>query len=200
MRKFCWLFLVVFLAAAGAEVKLPAPRTSGGEGIFALLEKRASGARTNFPTGAVSDGELAAILWAATGRNRGGQGWTVPVGMGRPPHVKVYAVKDDGAFLYDGQKHALLEVNPKNVKTKVTADDFVRNSSVILVFVADTAANKRSEMDNILVGAMSQNVYLAADALGITTRYLMTLNADGICQELKLNKTDVPLCIMPLAK
>ena len=200
MRKFCCLFLVVFLAAAGAEVQLPKPRTSGGEGIFTLLEKRASGTRTNFPTGAVSDSELATILWAATGRNRSGSGWTVPVGMGRPPHVKVYAVKNDGVFLYDGQKHALLEINPKNVKTEMTADDFVRNSSVILVFVADTAANKRAEMDNILVGAMSQNVYLAADALGVKTRYLMTLNADGIRKELKLNKTDVPLCIMPLAK
>jgi hypothetical protein len=190
----------VLLAVAGAEVKLAKPRTSGGEGIFTLLEKRASGTRNAFPTGAVSDQELATILWAATGRNRNGKGWTVPVGMGRPPHVKVYAVKNDGAFLYDWQKHALTEVNAKNVKAEVTTDDFVRNSPVILVFVADTAANKRAEMDNILVGAMSQNVYLAADALGITTRYLMTLNADGMRKELKLNKTDVPLCVMPLAK
>ncbi|GBR73679.1 nitroreductase superfamily protein [Candidatus Termititenax aidoneus] len=200
MRKFCGVLLLVFLAAAGAEVKLAKPQASGGEGIFTLLEKRASGLRIGFPTGAVSDQELSTILWAATGRNRNGKGWTVPVGMGRPPHVKVYAVKNDGAFLYDWQKHALTEVNPKNVKAEVTADGFVRNSSVILVFVADTAANKRAEMDNILVGAMSQNVYLAANALGVTTRYLMTLNADGIRKELKLNKTDLPLCIMPLAK
>jgi nitroreductase len=164
------------------------------------LEKRASGTRNAFPTGAVSDQELATILWAATGRNRNGSGWTVPVGMGRPPHVKVYVVKNDGAFIYNWQKHALGELTKKNIKAEVTQDDFVKNSAVILVFVADAAANKRAEMDNILVGAMSQNVYLAADALGIKTRYLMTLKADGIRKELKLNKTDVPLCIMPLAK
>ncbi|MDR1453565.1 MAG: nitroreductase family protein [Candidatus Margulisbacteria bacterium] len=200
MRRFCWLFLLVFLAAAGAETQLPKPPASGGAGIFTLLEKRASGLRNSFPAGAVPDGELATILWAATGRNRNGSGWTVPVGMGRPPHVKVYAVKNDGAFLYDWQKHALVELTEKNVKAGITPDDFVRKSDVILVFVADTAANKRPEMDNILVGAMSQNVYLAADALGVKTRYLMTLNADGIRKELKLNKTDVPLGIMPLAK
>ncbi|MDR2430925.1 MAG: nitroreductase family protein [Candidatus Margulisbacteria bacterium] len=200
MRKFYWVLLAVFLALAGAEIKLPKPRISSGEGIFTLLERRASGPRAGFPAGAVSDSELATILWAATGRNRNSSGWTVPVGMGRPPHVKVYAVKNDGAFLYDWQNHVLLEVNTKNVKAEITADDFVRNSPVILVFVADTAANKRAELDNILAGAMSQNVYLAADALGVTTRYLMTLNAGGIRRELKLNTTDMPLCIMPLAK
>ncbi|MDR1322931.1 MAG: SagB/ThcOx family dehydrogenase, partial [Candidatus Margulisbacteria bacterium] len=76
MRKFYCLFLLVFLAVAGAEAllpePLPQPRTSGGEGIFTLLEKRASGTRNAFPTGAVSDQELATILWAATGRNRNG--------------------------------------------------------------------------------------------------------------------------------
>ncbi|MDR1998094.1 MAG: nitroreductase family protein [Candidatus Margulisbacteria bacterium] len=201
MKKFRVVFLsAVCLSLAFADVVLPPPVKSDGPGLWTLLERRASGTRNAFPAGAVSDAELASILWAATGRNRGGQGWTVPVGMGRPPHVKVYAVKNNGAYLYDWQKHALVEVNNKNVKAEVTADDFVRNSSVILVFVADTAANQRAEMDNILAGAMSQNVYLAADALGIKTRYLMTLNAAGIRQGLKLNKTDTPLCIMPLGK
>lgn len=187
-------------AEPNLTIDLPKPLTSGGTGIFTLLEKRASGLRNNFPTGAVSQEELATILWAATGRNRGGKGWTVPVAMGRPPHVTIYIVKDDGAFIYQKNDHRLAQITDKNIKSEVTPDKFVRNSSAILVFVADTAANKHENMDNILAGAMSQNVYLAADALGIKTRYLVTLNEKGIRKELKLKKTDVPLCVMPLGK
>lgn len=200
MKKFFLIGFVIILAMANADIQLPQPLISGGEGIWTLLERRASGLRNNFPVGKISQDELATILWAATGRNRGGTGWTVPVGMGRPPHVKVYAVRDDGAFFYDWEKHVLVELTNKNIKAEVTKDDFVKNSAVILVFVADTAVNKHENMDNILVGAMSQNVYLAADALGIQTRYLLTLNTEGIKKGLKLTKTDVPLAIMPLAK
>lgn len=200
MKKLFLIGFGIILAMASADVKLPKPLNSGGTGIFTLLEKRASGLRNDFPTGKISQEELATILWAATGRNRGDKGWTVPVGMGRPPHVKVYVAKDDGAFLYNWKDHILVELTSKNIKAEIAKDEFAKNSSIILVFVADTAANNRVEMDNILVGAMSQNVYLAADALGVKTRYLMTFNADGIKKELKLVATDIPLCIMPLAK
>jgi len=47
---------------------------------------------------------------------------------------------------------------------------------------------------------MTQNVYLAAAALGIGARYVHTLNADEIRRALKLPPGDVPIALMLLGK
>jgi nitroreductase len=49
-------------------------------------------------------------------------------------------------------------------------------------------------------GAMSQNIYLAADALGISARYKVSMKADAVRRELRLDAADTPLCIIPIAK
>jgi nitroreductase len=47
---------------------------------------------------------------------------------------------------------------------------------------------------------MSQNVYLASNALGIGIRYMVGLNADAVRTLCALDPVDVPLCIMPMGK
>ncbi|MDR3203811.1 MAG: SagB/ThcOx family dehydrogenase [Deltaproteobacteria bacterium] len=189
------------------DIKLPAPKKEGGEGIFTLLERRASGTRTAFPTGAISLDELATVLWAASGQNRDGKGWTVPIAKGSPPYVKIYVVKADGAFKYDWKSHSLLEVTKDNVMANVSGDDFVIKSSAILVFVVDgenlgplSQVPDPSLIAGALGGAMSQNVYLAVDSLSLATRYLMTLKKDGAIEKLKLSQKDQPIFIMPLSR
>jgi hypothetical protein len=190
-----------------ADTKLPKPRTSGGNGIFDLLEKRASGTRNNFPKGAISVEDLSTILWAATGRNRNDNGWTVPTAGSLPPYVRIYVVKKDGVFLYEWKGHALTEISKKNAMGTITSDGFVKDAGTVLILVSDTndlGAMGRLNVGNSLAytaaGAMSQNIYLAADALGISTRYMVSMNVDGVKSELKLKNTDAPLCILPLGK
>ncbi|MDR1650425.1 MAG: nitroreductase family protein [Synergistaceae bacterium] len=207
------LFLSVIIGcftAAGAswaDIKLPEPKRAGGEGIFVLLERRASGTRGAFPRNAVADEELSAILWAATGRNRDGGGWTVPMAGGRPPYVKIYAVRPDGVFLYDWDEHSLVEISSKNVLSDISGDGFVRESPCVLIFVTDAknlGSMSRANGNNALMytasGAMSQNVYLAADSLGISTRYMISMNAGEVTRELRLEGDETPICIMPLGK
>lgn len=193
--------------AAFADVKLSPPAREGGEGIFTLLERRASGTRGAFPSGGISDGELSTILWAASGLNRGGKGWTVPMAGGSPPYVKIFAVRPDGTFLYDWKEHAMTEVTGENILKKITADDFAQKSPCVLVFVSSpeghgnmAALKDGNAMAYIASGAMTQNVYLAADALGISGRYMVSMKTDALRSELKLSKSETPLCIMPLGK
>jgi SagB-type dehydrogenase family enzyme len=195
------------VSAAWADVKLSAPKTSGGAGIFELVEKRASGTRDNFPKGDISLEELSTILWAATGRNRGGNGWTVPTAGGLPPYVKIYAVKKDGVFMYDWKAHSLTEISTNDARGDITSDNFVKASPIVLIFVSDTndlgsmgKLNVGNSLAYTAAGAMSQNAYLAADALGISTRYMVSMNADAVKRVLKLNPANVPLCILPLGK
>ncbi|MDR1965144.1 MAG: nitroreductase family protein [Synergistaceae bacterium] len=201
---FCF---ALFAGTAFADAKLPAPQKNGGDGIFGLLERRASGTRSDFPKGEISAEELSTILWAASGLNRGGNGWTVPLAGGRPPYVKIYAVKPDGAFLYDWKEHSLVEVTGKNILGDITDDDFVKKSPCVLVFVTDIGSlgsMSRLNGGNALAwtasGAMTQNAYLAADSLGISGRYMVSMKTGAVASELKLGDADTPLCIMPLGK
>jgi nitroreductase len=201
------VFCVLLASAAFADIKLTEPKKEGGDGIFTLLERRASGARDNFPKGPVTLDELSAILWAATGRNRGNTGWTVPLAGGLPPYVAIYAVKSDGVFLYDPGEHALKEISDKNALSSITGDGFVRDSPVVLVFVSDPGGlgdmsrlNEGNALAYTASGAMSQNAYLAADSLGISARYMASMKADVVRSELKLREEQTPLCIMPLGK
>ena len=203
------LFCFVFAASASADIKikLPEPQRDGGEGIFALIEKRASGLRDEFPNGPITDGELSTILWAASGLNRGGGGWTVPMAFSMPPYVRIFAVRPDGAFLYDWKEQSLIEVTGENILSRISDDGFVQTAPCVLVFVAapDVLGDRvgmyeGNTLEYIATGAMTQHIYLAADALGISGRYMIFMNADAIRSELKLAESEKPLCIMPLGK
>ncbi|MDR1579052.1 MAG: nitroreductase family protein [Synergistaceae bacterium] len=213
MARKTVLFMVLLICCiitaseALAALKLPDPKKEGGDGIFSLLERRASGSRENFPKGKISQDELSSVLWAASGLNRGGKGWTVPMAGGKPPYVRIYAVTPDGAFIYDWKAHSLSEVTNKNVLGEITEDDFVKEAPCVLVFVSDTgdlgnmsSLNAGNALAYVASGAMTQNAYLAADALGIGGRYMLTMNTDAVKRALKLSNTDSPLCIMPLGK
>jgi hypothetical protein len=201
------MIAVVMVSAAWADVELPKPQKDGGEAIFNLLEKRASGTRGNFPKGEISLEELSTILWASTGTNRGGKGWTVPLAGGKEPYVKIYAAKRDGVFLYDWKGHSLKEISDKNVLVDISGDGFVHDSPVVLIMVTDNVnmgsmanLNGGNALAYIATGAMSQNAYLAADSLGISARYMVSMKVDGVKRELKLSGEDTPLCIIPLGK
>jgi hypothetical protein len=212
MRKaivFCGAMLIcaILASSALAAVSLPKPISAGGDGIFDLIERRASGTRNSFPKGSISDEELSTILWAATGRNRKDSGWTVPFAGGRPPYVKIYVLRGDGVFLYDWKDHALAEISKKNALPDVTRDDFVKSSPAVLILVSDpsnlgsmSGLNGGNALAYTASGAMSQNVYLAADSLGISTRYMVSMSTDGVKSELKLKEGETPLAIMPLGK
>ncbi|MDR2179807.1 MAG: nitroreductase family protein [Synergistaceae bacterium] len=197
---------LLFCSSAAADIQLPEPRTEGGDGIFALLKSRASAVSSNYPAGRVSQEELSTLLWAASGLNRPGKGWTVPLAMGREPYCKIYVAGDEGTFLYDWKEHSLKEVSKDNVKGTIGRQPFVAKASHVLVFVTDGKAlgslnNPRTEeWGHVAVGAMTQNVYLAADSLNIGVRYIASLSADVARASLKLEEGDVPVCIMPIGK
>lgn len=201
------VLLFSFSTRADADTSLPRPDVGGGTGIYRLLEERASAPRNAFPKGAVSEAELATILWAASGRNRDGGGWTIPLAMGRPPYVRIYALSPEGAYLYLFADHSLREIAKKDVRKQVAKDGFAEAAPWLLLFVADPEILKGLGGEErargfayVAAGAMSQNVYLAAGDMGIATRYLATLDAAGAAEALDLPDGAFPICLMPLAK
>ena len=181
------------------SVKLPEPQKTGGVPTLEAMENRASAVSAQFPTGAISQNELSTLLWAASGRNRGGSGWTVPTAIGMDPYVSVYVASRDGMFLYNGREHALEQVSAGDARAKVTSQSFAHPAPYILIFVVNGKSGG-AVFGQVLAGAMTQNVYLAAQSLNIGARFMATMNQDFIRGELKLAGEDVPVNIMPLGK
>jgi len=180
-------------------LKLPEPRKTGGVPTLEAIENRASAVGAQFPTGAISQDELSTLLWAASGRNRGGNGWTVPTAIGMDPYVSVYVASKDGIFLYNGKEHALEQLSSGDVRVNVTSQSFAHAAPYILIFVIDGKSGGAA-FGQALAGAMTQNVYLAAQSLNIGARFMATMNQDFVRKELKLAGEDVPVNIMPLGK
>ena len=210
------LSLSLVSAAGAAEVSgptasqpsftLPAPQKTGGEGIFDALSHRASGTRNAFPHGDISTQELSTILWAASGLNRPEKGWTAPMASGSEPYCKVYVLGKCGVFLYDWKQHALNTVSQGDARLDVSGQRFVAEAPYVLLFVADgkvlEAMNdpRAAGWAPVLTGAMTQNVYLAAESMGIGARYMASMKEEVAREALKLDPSDTPICIMPLGK
>lgn len=192
---------------AGAEGKLPEPQKSGGKSVLEAIEDRASAPGNAFPSGTISDAELSTILWAATGLNRP-RGWTVPMAMGVEPYVKVYVVSADGCFLYDWANNSLVKVADGDIRTKVNPQPFAKAASHFLVFVTDPeplekigrGRDRWDEWFAVAVGSMTQNAYLAADALDIGVRYVATMDTELIRNTLALASGEKLICVLPMGK
>ena len=211
VKKLCVFLLAVAVlslgSAAFAGVALPAPRSSGGTGLFEALGNRSSAVGADFDSmGEVSLENLSTVLWAASGLNRPGRGWTVPMAKGMEPYVRIYVAKSDGIFLYDWRNHALKEVSKEDVRGRIGRQNYIAKASCTLILVSDSAALSKEYKDDdmaeefaaVAAGAMAQNVYLASGALGIGTRYVYSAQDDAIERILNLPDDDEVLCIMPM--
>lgn len=204
MKKLIMISLITLALSAScvfaADIRLPEPRTEGGPGVFTALKARASAPGSSFPGKALSQEELSTVLWAATGLNRSDK-WTVPMAMGAKPYCKVYVADEKGAYLYDWENNLLRQITDKNIKGDVGKQEFVKNAPQMLLFVIDGKANLNQEsFGYVAVGAMTQNVYLAAAGLNAGTRYIASIDADKMRQHLKLDAKDIPVCVMALGK
>jgi nitroreductase len=210
MRKMivfvlCCVLLAFTASATAAENALPKPATEGGKSVLAAINSRASALRDQFPVNPVSMQDLSTLLWTASGRNRDGKGWAVPVGQGRDPYCTVYVAKSDGVFRYDGKNHNLTEISKENIIPGITSQTFATKAPVVLIFVIDGAKMaeisdpvRRASWGYLLIGCMTEHVYLAADSLNIGVRYMASLNTDFVRAKLGLPAADTPVCLLPM--
>ncbi|MDR2452917.1 MAG: nitroreductase family protein [Candidatus Accumulibacter sp.] len=196
-----------FSGWALADIALPPPRTEGGMGLFEALKKRASVSGSDLSAAEIKLEDLGTVLWAATGLNRGTKGWTVPMANGLPPYCRIYVAGNDGVWRYDWATHSLKELSKENIKGGIAAQSFVKRAFYVLILVADgeilaTLNNEKdaAEFSQVAAGAMSQNIYLAAAALKLGTRYIHSIHREAIRSALKLPQGDEPISLMLLSK
>lgn len=180
------LTAVVPLAAfAAADIVLPSPEKSGGMPLLDALANRSSAKPAPFDKRELSNQELSTLLWAGTGLNRE-NGWTVPMAMGSEPYVDIYVLIKSGVYRYDWRKNQLLQINAKNLIQRASGQEYVATAPCVLVFATKSGSSRIESRADTAVGAMTQNIYLASESLGLKARYVATFNRETLLNNFEL--------------
>ena len=199
-RLLCTLaaFTSISAPAWATDIILPAPQTSGGTGVYTALNNRHSAKHGDFPLKEISRQDLSTLLWAASGQNRNGKGWTVPFAMSKAPYDSIYVLDKSGVFKYDWKQNRLIEISTQDVREKAGPQPIVSQSPVVLAFIADSGTEPNYAY--IASGAMTQNIYLAAESIGVTGRYVISMDEPQLRHALKLKPHEKPLNLMLIGK
>jgi len=199
-KIFFLSFLFVFFAvgyALAADITLPSPEKTGGLPVFDTLANRSSAKQDIFENKEIPLKDLSTLLWAATGKNRD-KGWTVPMGMGSEPYLIVNVLLKEGIYEYDWDKNRLLQVSERNMLSRAGRQEFLQTAPCILVFATKGAGPRVDNWAEIAAGAMSQNVYLASEALGLKARYMASFNNESLLSAMEMNPLARIIAIMPI--
>lgn len=177
---------------------------SASASIMQALQVRSSTLRPDFTTDPLTENELLALSWAASGKNRDGHGYTIPLALASDPYVDVYIFDANGTRRYDWEANTLAPVTDTDARQQIVKMGELATIPDMMVFVIDPdklpVINPDESYGYIAVGAMSQNVYLLAAELGIQRRYIASIDADAIKSTLSLDENDIPVGAIMLAK
>jgi YHS domain-containing protein len=119
--------------APGQARLLPAPSKEGGIPLMQALSLRRS--TREFSSRKLSDQVLSDLLWAAYGVNRASGDRTAP-SWRHVIVIDIYAAMEDGLWLYDPQRHALIAHPTGDIRAQTGRQDFPANAPLNLVYVA----------------------------------------------------------------
>lgn len=175
-----------------SDIALPAPRMDGGKPLMQALKDRQS--TRAFSTEKLPIQVVADLLWAAAGVNRAESGKRTAPSARNWQEVEVYAITEDGAYLYDAKTNSLKGVAKGDLRELTGEQDFVAAAPLNLVYVADTTKMTGSSPEDqaLYLGAdtgfISQNVYLfcASERLGTVVRG--SVDRKALSEALKLGE------------
>ena len=202
------IFLIMFFILLGtmaniseavtSDIMLTSPEKEGGKSVLQAISERSSAAQTAFTDKEPSLKELSTLVWAATGKNRDGKGWTVPFAMGSDPYISLYVLLKSGAYIYDPEKNMLKLLSDKNFLSRAAGQKFIGTAPSVFVFATKGSGPRVEGWAETAVGAMTQNVYLAAGALGMKTRYVQSFNRETLINLLNIGPLSRIIAIMPV--
>jgi len=192
------VIMMAFASWAGAQdlpdISLPAPRMEGGKPLMQALKDRQSSrafSATKLPDQVVAD-----LLWAAAGINRTNSGKRTAPSARNWQEVEVYAILEDGAYVYDAKTNSLTAVVKGDLRKLTGAQDFVATAPLNLVYVVDSAkmtgvspGEDQALYSGADSGFIAQNVYLFCASEGLATVVRGSVDRKALAEALKLPET-----------
>jgi len=172
-------------------MKLPDPRTSGGQPFFDVLKNR----RTirEFKTDMLSRQDLSNLLWAAWGINRPDSGRRTAPTWANFQEFTIFVATKDGVWRWDDTDNTLYPHSTEDIRPLTQNRDFTTVVPVMLVYVADYDKMQRagSDRERELIswtdaGFISQNVYLYCAAEGLATVVMGGIDREAVSGAMKL--------------
>lgn len=195
----CFLLVAGTTLPAQQIVKLPAPDKNVPMTLYQALERRQS--VREYSDKAIDSKTLGQLLWAASGVNRKDGRMTAPTAI-NAQDISIYVLAEDGASRYLPAEHALQTVTGKDLRAAAAGRQAsIAKAPVILLLVSDLS--RFGGRDGQIFGAedaayVSQNINLAAVALGLATVPRAMMDKETLKQELGLSDTQVPMLNNPV--
>ena len=204
MMKKTILFMLVLMMTmdmqAQETISLPQPEVSKLSMTLgnALAQRRSE---RKFSDKEISMQTLSTLLWAACGVSDPKSGKITAPSAVNMQDVKVYVCSKSGACLYNAKANTLTKVSDKNLLDAIAGRQaFAKEAPISLVLVS-TKDSDRSPNDRwgaMDTGYVSQNIYLAATALGLGTVARASMDVDTIVKELQLKEGEEPILNHPV--
>jgi SagB-type dehydrogenase family enzyme len=198
MKRILFFFFIVMLSMpvclVGQDLKsmeLLPPDTVGGKPLMEVLKNRKTSRA--FGVEKLPKPVLSNLLWAAFGINRPDGHRTAPSAMNWQ-EIDIYAVMEEGAYLYDAKNNALIPVVKEDLREKTGTQPFVKDAPLNLVYVADISKTKRASGDDQALytgadaGFIAQNVYLFCASEGLSTVIRGSVDRPALAKSLMLRQ------------
>jgi len=191
MKKYILLVFTCLLFSAetfAQDIKLPAPKTTGGMPLMEALSNRQT-ARPRVFTGEIDKQTLSNLLWAANGFNRENNR-TAPTAHDRQ-ELEIYVVLASGSYWWDSRNNVLVQKVKEDIRALTGQQPFVATAPVNIIVVADTEKQPAQEFQFISAGYVSQNMYLFCASEGLSTVVRANIDRAALSQAMKLPANQV---------
>jgi len=208
------MVMMVPVAGSAAEaIKLPAPYTTGGMALAAALQAR----RTvrQFASRSLEPAQISQLLWEADGvsdprglRTSPSAGATYPLDLYLVVGERGVAELPAGVYHYLVAEHALALLTPGEDRAAVARaclhQTWMTEAPVMVVITGEyrrcTAryGQRGVRYTHMEAGNVSQNLFLAAEALGLGAGIVGAFEDKPLAQVLKLPPAHEPLLVMPV--
>jgi SagB-type dehydrogenase family enzyme len=208
------ILMVVQSGGLAAEaIKLPQPNTTGGMALAEALKNR----RTvrHFASRSLDLVQISQLLWEGDGasdtrglRTSPSAGATYPLDLYLVVGERGVTDLPAGLYHYDVASHALMPLSKGNLHSPVARaclrQAWMAEAPVMVVITGEyRRCTKRYgqrgiRYTDIEAGNVSQNLFLAAEALGLGAGIVGAFDDKALAQALNLPPAHEPLLVMPL--
>ncbi len=190
MKKILLLVFVLTLCMgvkAQETVQLPQPEIGMlGKSLGKILQERRS--VREYQDKHVDLKILSTLLWAACGISDPASGKITAPSAVNMQDIKVYVCNKLGVALFNPKDNTLTQVSNENILQDLAAgQNFVLDAPFTLLLVSDQGNRRRNDQYGAMdAGYVSQNIYLACNALGLSTVARAMMNKDAVRTKLNL--------------
>jgi len=215
----CYLLILGLLSGLGSPqgeaavegIELPPPQPAGEMVVEQALGQRRS--RRSFGSRPLDLQQVAQLLWAAQGVS-GPEGERTAPSAGALYPLELYLAAGDvegldpGIYRYRPGTHTLVGVKKGEPRDDLVAtvgrQGWVRAApaAILLAGVVERTAlrygSRATRYMHMEAGAVAENIYLQAEALGLATTLVGAFDESALAAAVGLRRGEVPLALLPV--